>query len=32
MKELLSDTSKFERLENPPGKYLNFAINSLDKN
>ena len=31
MKELLCDTSKFERLEIPPDKYLNFAINSQDK-
>ena len=31
MKELLSDASKFERLEIPPDKYLDFAINSQDK-
>ena len=28
VKELLSDTSKFEGLEIPPDKYLNFVINS----
>ena len=28
MKELLSCTSKFERLEIPPDKHLNFVINS----
>ena len=31
MNELLNDTSKFERLEIPPNKYLNFLINSPDK-
>ena len=31
MKELLSDASKFERLEIPPDKPLNFVINSQDK-
>ena len=31
MKELLSDTSKFERLEITPDKHLNFVINSQDK-
>ena len=30
-KELLSDTSKFEHLEIPPDKHLNFVINSQDK-
>ena len=31
MNELLSDSSKFESLEIPPDKYLNFLINSHDK-
>ena len=31
MKELLSDTSTFERLEVPPDKHLNFVINSQEK-
>ena len=31
MKELLSETSKFECLEIPPDKHLNFVINSHDK-
>ena len=31
MKELISDTSKFERLEIPPDKHLNFVINSQEK-
>ena len=31
MKELLGDTSKFECLEIPPHKDLNFVINSQDK-
>ena len=31
MEELLSDTSKFKRLEIPPDKYLNFVIISQDK-
>ena len=31
MKELLSDTSKFEPLEVPPEKHLNFVINFQDK-
>ena len=31
MKELLSDASKFEHLEIPPDKHLNFVINSQDK-
>ena len=31
VKELLSDTSKFERLEILPDKHLNFVINSQDK-
>ena len=31
MKELLGDTSKFECLEIPPHKHLNFVINSQDK-
>ena len=31
MKELLGDTSKFECLEIPPNKHLNFVINSHDK-
>ena len=31
MKELWSDISKFQRLEIPPDKYLNFVINSQDK-
>ena len=31
MKELLSDTSKFEPLEIPPDKHLNFVIHSQDK-
>ena len=31
MKGLLSDTSKFERLDIPPDKDLNFVINSEDK-
>ena len=31
MKELLSENSKFEHLEIPPDKNLNFIINSLDK-
>lgn len=31
MKKLLSDASKFERLEFPSDKYLNFVINSHDK-
>ena len=31
MKELLSDTSKFECLEISPDKHLNFVINSQDK-
>ena len=31
MKELSSDASKFERLEIPPGKHLDFVINSQDK-
>ena len=31
MKQLLSETSKFERVEIPPDKYLNFAINYLGK-
>ena len=31
MKELLSDTSKFECLEIPPDKYMDFVINSRDK-
>ena len=30
-RELLSDTSKFEHLEIPPDKHLNFVINSQDK-
>ena len=31
MKELWSDTRKFQRLEIQPDKYLNFVINSQDK-
>ena len=31
MKELLSDTSKFEHLEFLPDKHFNFIINSQDK-
>ena len=31
MKELSSGTSKFEHLEIPPDKHLNFVINSQDK-
>ena len=31
VKELLSDTSKFERLKILPDKHLNFVINSQDK-
>ena len=31
VKELLGDTSKFERLEIPPDKHLNSVINSQDK-
>ena len=31
MKKLLNDPSKFERLEIPLDKYLNFEINSQDK-
>ena len=31
MKESLSETSKFQRLEIPPDKHLNFVINSQDK-
>ena len=31
MKELFSDNSKFEHLEIPPDKHLNFVINSQDK-
>ena len=31
MKELLSGTSEFERLEIPPDKNLNFVLNSQDK-
>ena len=31
MKELLGDTSTFERLEIPPDKHLNFVINSQEK-
>ena len=31
MKELWSDISKFQRLEIPSDKYLNFVINSQDK-
>ena len=31
MKELLSENSKFEHLEIPPDKNLNFIINSQDK-
>ena len=31
MKELLSETGKFERLEIPPDKHLKFAIDSQEK-
>ena len=31
MKELLGDTSKFERLEIPQSKHLNFVVDSQDK-
>ena len=31
MKEILSDSTKVERLEIPPNKYSNFVINSQDK-